>query len=1025
MRKFISVLLLLFTATLAFAQQRTVRGRVTDVTGEPLAGATIQESRKEKNTVAANAEGYFTITVSGNRVQLVITAVGHKPKTISVTDDAELTVQLETDDADMDEVVIVGFAKQKKITNVGSVSSVSGKELRQSPAASIQNSLAGRLPGLFQQQGSGQPGRDAANIFIRGVSSYTGSNTPLVIIDDVEGSISQLTQMDPNEVENISILKDASSTSIYGVKGANGVIIVTTRRGKTGPARITFRTEAGWQMPTVKRKPLGAYDALTLLKEQLINSGTPNPEIDFPNLYSADALDHFRKGDLPYQYPNVNWYDEVMRKATLQQRNNLDISGGTSNVRYFVSLGYIFQNGILKDIAKDEDFNSNYYLKRYNIRSNLDVEVYKGLALKLDLSARFNDVNSPNLPDVTPGGAWPFWRRITSGLLTPWKYPVKNEDGSYAGKKGETLNPVGILQYAGYKRSYSNDLNANLSAVHKLDFITRGLSLRGTLAYTNNFGFSRWLTRGRFPVFDYNATAGIYDPVFPELSRVEPLVKGSDPNQAAPFRRLNTQVILDYNRTIKGHNIYGLALFNRSTDISGSAAPANFQGFAGRLGYIFKQKYMLELNAGYNGSDRFKAKKRYGFFPAVSAGWNISEEKFFSDNIRFISFFKIKGSYGIVGSDDVGGNRYIYEEVYTRNNPNRPYYFGENPTAQSTILPGTLANADVRWEIERKANVAAEIKMFKNKLEINAEYFDNYRYDILTTRESVPLYTGLNLPVVNIGEVSNKGWEFELVHRNTIGKDFQYFVKGNFSFAQNKILFRDEPANTANPMLRKTGRPIGQLYGYISEGFYYDDADVAKSPVTVGRTVKPGDIKFKDVNGDGKIDQGDIGPIGHPNLPQVTYGFSTGFSYKGFDLSALFQGAARGSLMASTLLQIGNANGLPSAIHMKRWTPETRDVAEYPRLGGVNFDASTFWLRPTDYLRLKNVELGYRLPNRFIKSLKLNDFRVYANALNLVTWFKLKIYDVDPESINGDGTTSAYSDYPQQKIVNFGIQITF
>lgn len=1020
MRKIILITMLLFTVSFAMAQ-RTVSGRVTGSNGEPLAAATIQEYKNEKNAAVADKDGKFSITVKGNKAQLVISSVGYKAKTITVPAQGDVEIELESDNADMDEVVVVGFAKQKKITNVGSVSTVSGKELRQSPAASIQNSLAGRLPGLFQQQGSGQPGRDAANIYIRGVSSYTGSNTPLIIIDDVEASTSQLTQMDPNEVENISILKDASSTAIYGVKGANGVIIVTTRRGKTGSARITFRTEAGLQMPTVRRKPLGAYDALTLLKEQLINSGSPNPEIDFPNLYSTEALEHFRTGDMPLQYPNVNWYDEVMRKSTLQQRNNLDISGGTNNVRYFISLGYIFQNGILKEVPKDEDFNSNYYLKRYNIRSNLDVDVYKGLALKLDLSARFSDVNQPNLPDVTPGGAWPFWRRITSGLLTPWKYPVKNADGSYAGKNGETLNPVGILQYAGYSRIYNTDLNANLSAIHKLDFITKGLSLKGTLAYTNNFNFTRSLTRGRFPVYDRNVITGIYSPVFPELSRIEPLVRGG--SVGTPFRRLNTQLILDYNRIIKGHNVYGLALFNRSTDISGSAAPANFQGFAGRLGYIFKQKYMVELNAGYNGSDRFKAKKRYGFFPAISAGWNISEEKFFSDNIHFIDFFKLKGSYGLVGSDDVGGNRYIYEEVYARSTG--AYYFGENPTADERILPGTLANADVRWEIERKANVAAEIKMFNRKLEINAEYFDNYRYDILTTRESVPLYTGLNLPVVNIGEVSNKGWEFELIHRNTVGKEFQYFVKGNFSYAKNKILFRDEPANAANPMLRKTGRPIGQLYGYIAEGFYYDDADVAKSPVTVGRTVKPGDIKFKDVNGDGKIDQGDIGPIGHPNLPQITYGFSTGFSYKGFDVSALFQGAARGSLMASTLLQIGNANGLPSAIHMKRWTPETRDVAEYPRLGGVNFDASTFWLRPTDYLRLKNVEVGCRLPNRLIKSLKLNDFRVYANALNLVTWFKLKIYDVDPESFNGDGATSAYSDYPQQKVVNFGVQITF
>jgi TonB-linked SusC/RagA family outer membrane protein len=1022
MRKIIILFLLLYVGNIAIAQKKTIQGRIKDKEGTALAGATIQEAGNEKNTVASDENGKFSITVSDRSAQLKISSVGYKPKLVSIETGTEITIELEDNNSNMNEIVVVGLARQKKITNAGAIASVSGKELRQSPSASIQNSLAGRLPGLFQQQTSGQPGRDAANIYIRGVSSYASgtTNRPLIIVDDVEYTYAQLNQIDANEVENISILKDASSTAIYGIKGANGVIIVTTRRGKEGPARITLRSEAGLQMATVNRKPLPSYDALLLLKEQAINQGQ-DPNLAYPGLVTDEALEHFRLGDDPYHYPSVNWYDEVMKKSTLQQRNNLDITGGIKNLRYFVSLGSIFQNGILKEIPKDEDFNSNYYLKRYNARSNLDLDVYKDLSLKLDLSARFNEINEPNLPDVVPGGAWPFWRRITSGRLTPWRYPVKNEDGSYGGAKSESLNPVGILQYAGYGRSYSNDINVNLSATHKLDFITRGLSLRGILAYTNNFGFSRSLTRGRFPVYEYNASAGVFDPVFPDLQRIEPLVKTG--SNAVPFRRVNLQAILNYIRQFGSHNVYGLALMNRSSDISGSAAPANFKGYAARVGYNFRSKYMVEFNAGYNGSDRFKAQNRFGFFPAVSAGWNISEEPFFKDNISFINYFKIRGSYGTVGSDDVGGYRYIYEEVYNRTS--YFYYFGDPATGQSGITPGQLANNDVRWEKERKADIGIDMKLFNSKLEITADYFDHFRYDILAPRGSVPLYTGLSLPPVNIGKVSNKGVEVELTHRNIIGRDFNYFLKGNFSFAKNIIVFRDEPANAANPLLLTTGRPIGQLYGYSAEGFYYDSADIAKSPQVVGKVVQPGDLKYKDVNGDGKIDQGDIGPIGYPNLPQITYGFSAGFSYKGLDFSVLFQGAARGSLMASTLLQIGNFNGLPSAIHLKRWTPETRDVAEYPRLGGVSFDNSTFWLRPTDYLRLKNVELGYRLPQRWIKTLKLNDVRFYANALNLYTWFKLKIYDVDPESLNGDGATSAYSDYPQQKIVNLGLQVTF
>jgi TonB-linked SusC/RagA family outer membrane protein len=1022
MKKNLFIFCLLHLVLIMQAQTINVKGQVTDEEGDAVTAATVQEVDNEKNTVITDEAGRFSILVRNGSAQLKISSVGFKTKVIKA-DNSALKVVLESSSGNMNEVVVVGFAKQKKVTNTGSVSTVTGKELRQSPSASIQNALVGRLPGLFQQQTSGQPGRDAANIYIRGISSYASgtTNRPLIIVDDVEFPYSQLNQIDANEVESVSILKDASTTAIYGIKGANGVIIITTRRGKEGPARITFRSEAGLQMPTVRRKPLPAHEALALLKEQAVNQGL-DPDLEYPGLVTDEALEHFRLGDDPFRYPNVNWYDEVMKKSSLQQRNNLDINGGTKNVRYFVSLGYIFQNGILKEIPKEEPFNNNYYLKRYNVRSNLDVDVYKDLSLKLDLSTRFSEINEPNLPDVMSGGAWPFWRRITSGILTPWIYPVKNPDGSYAGRKGNvTLNPVGILEYAGYEREYRNDLNLNLTANHKLDFITKGLSARGLVAYTNNAGFSRSLTRGRFPVYEYNASADILDPVFPELIRIEPLVRGSV--NAVPYRRLNMQGILNYNRQFGQHNVYALALYNQATDISGSVAPANFKGYAARVGYNFKSKYLLEFNAGYNGTDRFKAKNRYGLFPAVSAGWNISEEKFFKDHVSFINYFKVRGSYGLVGSDDVGGNRYIYEEVYTRSTG--AYYFGENPTADERILPGQLANEDVRWEKERKANIGADIKLFNSKLEITADYFDHFRYDILTARESVPNYTGLSLPPVNIGKVSNKGLEVEINHRNTIGKSFQYFVKGNFSYAKNRIVFRDEPENAANPLLRKTGRAIGQQYGYITEGFYYDSADIAKSPVVVGRVVKPGDLKYKDVNGDGKIDQGDIGPIGYPNIPQITYGFAAGFSYKGFDVSALFQGAARGSLSASTLLQIGNVNGIPTEIHKKRWTPETRDVAEYPRLGGVSFDNSTFWLRPVDYLRLKNVELGYRLPKRWISAMKLNDFRLYANALNLVTWFDLKIYDVDPESLSGGGTVEAYSDYPQLKVVNFGLQVTF
>lgn len=1024
MKKIFSLLLFVLLTNLVYAQTKLIRGVVVDEKGLSLISTTVTEQDNPKNIVITDANGAFNIRIAEKSTVLIISSIGYVKKVITIGNQP-LKVVLQEDNSNLNEIVVVGFTTQKKITNAGATSTISGKELRQSPSASFQNALAGRVPGLFQQQTSGQPGADAANIYIRGISTYTGaSNRPLVIVDDVEFPYEQLSQLSSNEIESVSLLKDASSTAIYGIKGANGVIAITTRRGTATAPRITLRTDFGLQMPTIKRKPLGAFDALTLLKEQEVNEGR-DPNLTYPGLVTDEALERFRLGDDPFRYPSVKWYDEVMRNSAIQQSNNIDISGGNQNLKYFVALGNTFQNGILKEIEKEENFNNNYYLKRYNIRSNIDLNVTKTLTLKLDLSARFNEINQPNLPDVVAGGAISFWRRLSSGLLTPWNYPVKNEDGSYGGRKSATLNPVGILQYAGYSRNYSNNLNANLKANQNLDFVTKGLSARVILAFTNNVEFSRSLTRGRFPTFAYLPGTNVLDPVFPDLSRIEPLTATTGFN--SPFRKVNTQAIVDYNRQLGNHNLYGLVVYNQLTDISGAAIPANFRGYSLRAGYNYKSKYILELNGAYNGTDRFQASKRNGLFPAISAAWNISEEPFFKKAVPFINYMKFRASLGTVGSDDFpSAYRYIYEEIY--NGPataGNSYWFGENNALQYGITPGALANSDVRWEQERKLDIGTDIKLLKSKLGITFDYFDHKRYDILTVRETVPNFSGITLPPVNLGIVNNKGLELELSYNDKLSEKFSYFFRGNISMYKNKIIERDEPFNQGNPLLMRTGRPIGQIYGYTNEGYYRDAEDIANSPTSVGRLVKPGDLKYADINGDGKIDQGDVGPIGNPNIPQVNYGFSLGANYKGFDVSVLFQGAAKGSLSASTMFQIGNVNGNPSEIHLKRWTPETKDIAELPRLGGPNFDMSTFWLRPTDYLRLKNVELGYNFNEKLVSKIGLKNARIYSNAANLITWFKLNIYDIDPESLNASGTVEAYSSYPQQKIVNFGLQVTF
>lgn len=1038
--------LMAFLPLFAMAQNITIKGQVFDDMEEPLMGATIVEVNNASNGTVTDLDGKFSINVRSKDSQLKITFVGYEDNIVTVGNNTNLVVRMVLSSNVLEEVVAVAYGKQKRITHVGATSQITGKELRQSPAASIQNSLAGKIPGLFQQQISGQPGNDAARIYIRGISNYDSnvSRNPLVMIDDIETSFSTLSQLDPNEIENLAILKDASSTAIYGVKGANGVILVTTRRGKEEAARVTFRSEVGFQSPTIYNKILGSYDALMVLKEYYENQGL-DPNSEMPGGYfSPEALEHFRLGDQPHRYPNVDWYDEVMRKNTLQLKENVEITGGTKNVKYFLSLGYLHQDGILKGVSKNEDFENNYYLRRYNLRSNIDINVTKDFLIRLNASAILSEVNEPYLPDPrsTSGGeGWTFWRRMNSGILTPWYYAVRNEDGSYGGSSGTSTNPLMMLEYGGYKRKFNNNVNGNITGEYKLDFITKGLAIKASMALTNTWGFNRSLTRNDFPDYTYNRQTGKIERISSSYV-IPPLAVNANTTVAPainPYRKITSQIILTYGRQFGNHNVSALGLMIWDTSRNGGNEPQNFKGYSGRISYDYKYRYILELNAGYNGSDRFKAKNKYGFFPAISAGWNISEEPFFKDalnSLYIVDFLKVRGSYGIVGTDAFSSSfRNLYDESYSRgtNAPNQ-YYFGENPVVHYAIYPGSLGNDNVRWAKEKKLDLGFELRVFNNRLSIEYNYFKNERYDILTTRRTIPQYTGLTssvLPPVNLGRVENKGHEIEATFRDKIAQ-VNYFVKGTMSTAKNKILERDEP-NSVYPLQMTTGRPIGQIFGFIADGFYMDQAEIDNGPEDRirGTKLRPGDLKYRDISGpngvpDGIVDDYDIGPIGNPETPQVTYGLSTGFSYKGFDFSILFQGSAKGSMLASQVLQVGNVNGKPREIHQKAWSEQNKYNAEFPVLGGNSWHSSTYWLRPSDYIRLKNIEIGYTLPKSWISKLGMHSARLYGNGMNLFTWSKMKIYDVDPESQTSSiSSSSTYSNYPQMKLFNFGLQVTF
>ncbi|MDT3402221.1 SusC/RagA family TonB-linked outer membrane protein [Mucilaginibacter terrae] len=1035
-------------STAAMAQNKTVSGSVADTTGAPIAGATITEKGRTDNSVQSNALGRFTLTFKGTDKILIISMVGFTSREVNMGNRQSISINLKESSQGLSEVVVVGFGKQRKLTSTGAISSVSGEDLRQNPAASIQNTMAGKLPGFFSQQVSGRPGADGANFYIRGVSSFnTGNNSPTIYVDDIEYTLEQFSRLDPNEIESVTVLKDASATAVFGVRGANGVIIVTTRRGKIGAPQITFRGETSIQQPTIFPKFLNAYDAAVLY-----NQGRKNDN-QTPFFTDAD-LAAYRDHTDPYGHPDVNWKDELFKKFSRQLRGNFDITGGTQNVRYFLSAGYLNQDGMVKDFGSKQGINNNYFNERYNYRSNLDIKITKTTDLRLDLSGNISTINTPQVG--SPNG----WNDVFADYgsiwtLAPWAYPIYNPDGSLGysawqrspgtgGTVYDANNIVGRLTYLGYNRTFENNMNLVSNITQKLNFITPGLSLKGVLSYASNYNNPNVsMSGGEFPSFIYNPTANTYEPRNANTFRVRRLIRGS--NNGSTIRVLTTQASLNYDRSFGYHHVSGMALFMQQSDTRANSAstynfiPSKFRSYVGRFTYDFKQRYLFEVNGSYNGSDRFSESKRFGFFPAVSAGWNISEEEFFKKNFGVVSLFKLRGSYGLTGNDKLGGNfSYYYQQIYTSSG-NQVFFGNPNPNTSNGIYEGTLGNLEVGWENEKKFDLGLEMGFFKNKLTATIDYFNNNRYDILTDRSgradprfgSVSLTFGQTLPPVNLGKVNNKGIEVELNYNGKVGKDLSYSVKGTYSIAKNKIVFADEPTY-ANEYQAYTGKAINTQRVYTWIGFYQDANDIANS-AKPGQAVRPGDLKYADLNGDGVINGFDTKVQGDPNIPNTTGGINLSVRYKNFNIGAFFQGAMNFNVRGvAEAIQPFGSNFM--AIHQQAWTPELGNNAKFPLLSFIpgisdsRANPSTFWMIPGDYIRLKTAEVGYTLPQSFVAKLHMKSIKVYSNGYNLLTWTKLSsLYQLDPEigqgSTGSSGTDRA--NYPPQRIFNFGVSATF
>ncbi|MDO5447506.1 MAG: TonB-dependent receptor [Prevotellaceae bacterium] len=1042
--KRIILFMIAFSAMAATFAQNVVTGSVVSADdNEPMIGVTVKV-KGTKTAAVTDLDGKFKIAAAQGKY-LLFTYVGYESKEVMVRGN-NLNVVMKPEGNDINEVVVVGYGQAKRITMTGSVSAINGKELQKVPVSSVQNTLAGKLPGFFSQQRSGQPGKDASDFFIRGVSSLNSAgNQPLIIVDDVEYSYDQLSQINVNEIESISILKDASTTAIYGIKGANGVLVVKTRRGVEGTPKINVRLETGIQMPVRTPNFLGSYETAQLVRQAYENDGLINVDpvtgirTGYPDKVSDVALEHYRLGDDPYAYPDVDWYSEIFKKTAQQSNANVDVSGGTDRLKYFVSVGYFTQNGLVRDFGeKNDDVNSNYFYRRFNYRSNLDFQVTKNLSMRLDITSRFMNINEPYNLNAT--GTIYNWEE-----MHPYSAPVINPDGTWAylydtNTKRPTLNAR--LANSGYRRTRRIDNNLLYNANWKMDFITKGLSSNIRLAYSTIDENYRSAWRGDFPSYhaaqngvDANGNPQYVYNINPDNVYTNGTYAVTAGNNMAR-KDLNLQASINYERVFNEvHDVSAMLLYNRESttlESSGQKVPEKFSGLTLKVSYKYKNRYLLDINTAYNGSDRFAKGHRFGLFPAVGAGWVISEEPWFQKTFgKNVDMLKLRASYGLVGSDVAMGDRYLYNQVYEVGSS---YWFGDRSVEFTGYREGAIGNDNVTWEKAKKFDLGLDLYLF-NKVTFSIDYFYDKRYDQLVYRSDIPTMLGIGTSPINVARTRNQGFDGQLGFHDKWG-DFTFNTNFVFSYAKNKIEYQAE-AQQRYPWLASTGKPIGQQFGYHWIG-YYTPEDIAlinnndPAAPAVPNTdvpVQAGDLKYEDLNQDGTIDDYDKMAIGKPNLPNTTLGLTIGGSWKGLSLSILFQGSFNYSFsVVGTGIEPFKSQFQP--LHQKAWTEEryyNGEEIDFPRLttnpstvNSAQAYMSDFWLIDAWYIRMKTVDLSYTFPRKATPKF-MESLRLYMNAYNLFTWTSYDKYQQDPEI----STNTAGDAYMNQRVLNFGVSIGF
>lgn len=1007
-------------------QKKEITGTVKDANGVLLPGVTISVKGTTTGTTTG-PDGKFRLPLTANSKILVFSFVGMKSQEITLSGQSTLNVVLADATVVSDEVVVIGYGTQKKGSVVGAVDKIKPNELKL-PTRTVSTSLAGRLAGIIAVQSSGEPGYDGATFWIRGINTFAGTTTPLVLVDGVERSIDGI---DPDEIADFTILKDATATAVYGVRGANGVVLVTSKRGAVGKPTFSFRFENGFSSPLQLSKFVDGPTYMQVQNEALRNMG------GLP-IFTQQQIDRTRTGYDPYYYPNVNWMDELIRPVAGSQHATVNISGGSEKMRYFVSAAYINQDGMYK-ATHENSFNSNINLKRYNFRTNVDISLTPSTNLGLNLAGSLENRNYPGVASSTIFS----WMQSVPPVWYPARYPDPTKIPGYA--YGVARSPEQLLAFSGYGTEYYSRVQSNMTINQQLDFITKGLSARFMYSFDANgsANISRTMSPRPYLIKPWSIDAN-GDPVLlnsegkynyvdqePSSATYSNYLTAALSSQTTN-RNMYSELSLIYNRQFGNHAFGGLLLYNQGDNLSAAditlygSIPSRKQGLAGRINYAYLDKYMLEYNFGYNGSENYAKGKRLGFFPSYAIGWVPTKENFMKFMLPFVDFMKIRFSNGQVGNDQTG-NRFSYiTRVQTTSTnvgfgTNNGYGYGSGAGIDITYY----GNPDATWETATKTDLGTEMHFLKN-FTLNFDLFKEVRTNIWTQLTKTPGIYGFStlIPYANVGKMENKGFDGFLEFSRQLKKNLNLTFKGTFTYADNKILANGD-AIPRYEYQSKIGRNANANFGYISEGLFIDKAEIDHRPsqIFLGSS-NPGDIKYKDVNGDGKIDNFDMVYIGDPSVPKMTYGFGSSLTYKGFDLSFLLQGATKISFMISPkAFNEVNRGNVFTFMNDSHWSTENQDLnADFPRLGvgpqTNNYVASTFWLKDGSYLRLKQAEFGYTMPDRFARKIGAKNIRVYATGLNLLTFSPFKWWDAESKNANG-----IY--YPVQRVINLGVDLKF